>query len=106
MDRFCGLRIRPTSHKPTGGSFERHSLLEKTTRGRSSGFLLKLLQQYDTCLEFSSTAGILGITGLGYVFEVTESIFSNLCKHFLNIKTLFCWHIVNKCTPKARYFVI
>jgi hypothetical protein len=37
-----------------------------------------------------SVPGILRVTGLSYEFKLMESVFSNLRKHFVNIKTLLC----------------
>lgn len=53
---------------------------------QSAGMQDKLWQQYGICLDFFSIFGTLGIAGFCYTFKVMESIWSNICIHFVNLK--------------------
>ena len=82
------------SCKPVGPS-EGHSFL------KSAGMQDRLLQQYGIYLEFLSIIGTFGIAGLCKAFKVMESICSNICIHFVNLKILLC-SFINKCAPVVK----
>lgn len=104
-----GLSLRncPIPHLLTStcGAIWRVYITSKESTYRTSfGVWFKgLWQQDNTCLKFFSIPWILGITGLGYASKLTDSIFSNICKHFAYIKTLLC--LINKCIPNIMMLV-
>jgi hypothetical protein len=72
---------------------------KESTRETSFGVWFKRLrQQYGIFVELHSAPGYLGVTGLGYALKLKD-IFSNVCEHSVNIKTLLCWNVINKWAP-------